>query len=270
MKMQVSDAEIAISPLVARLANGTPEALFTKCADALMNITFESDENTILVAKAGAVPLLVARLTNGGRTRKEELHAASLLANLSFPEIEESTDLMVQAGAIPPLVALLTAGEATEEEAARALWNVALVSRQKDVIAKDGGIPALVALLANGRAAEAKETAAWTVAWLCREHRANARLTVEAGGIRPLVALLTTGTTKAKKSAASTLRSLCVEDDEHRRLTVEAGGLPPLAAHLATEASSERSASTESKARAIKMLAALLDVEHRDWADLEQ
>ena len=138
-------ARDAIRPLaeMLRASHGEAEA----AALALWKLA-RNAQNNVFIAKAGAIPPLVAILQKGTDIAKE--NAAGALWDLA--ENNENNKVSIaKAGAIPPLVALLLNGtDVAKANAAAALDNLATDDDNKVSIAKAGAIPPLIAVLQEG------------------------------------------------------------------------------------------------------------------------
>ena len=170
------------------------------------------------IIRAGGVPPLLTIIRLGSQLGQE--HAARAIKNLAaYTEMQMQ---LVDCRAIPELVQLLRVGSPfAQEMAAAGLADIAygcVVERQSRAAA--GGNTALAnggteiggasttAQLAKQDGAEGEEDGVGDQA-----NKANDRLLLitEAGGIVPLVALLTSGTAPARENAAAALWHLALE-----------------------------------------------------------
>ena len=78
--------------------------------------------------------------------------------------------------------------------------------------------------------ANRKQAAAEALWFLAHNNAANKVAIAEAGGIPPLVALVTNGAADGQKSAAATLQTITADNAANCVAIVEAGGIPPLVA----------------------------------------
>ena len=135
---------------------------------ALAALAANSNENKVLIAMAGAIPLLVACLTgepdagkgkvrgsiyakeDGGATPAQKARAAGALKVLAANAEYRVT--IAQAGAIPPLVEMVRGGTPSQKSnAAGALWNLALENGENGMeIAKAGAIAPLMQMVSKG------------------------------------------------------------------------------------------------------------------------
>jgi vacuolar protein 8 len=151
--------------------------------------------------------------------------------------------LIVEGGGVPPLLALLrSSSTVSQANAARAIWHLCSSVEHQARIVDSNAIPELVQLSRTGSAA-AQGFAAAVISELAKgaiierekqqllpdDEKSTDRLSViaQAGGITPLVGLLSTGDAAGKEMAASALLHLCV-DAANRDAVARAGGIPPL------------------------------------------
>ncbi|KOO32569.1 beta-glucan synthesis-associated [Chrysochromulina tobinii] len=151
--------------------------------------------------------------------------------------------LIVEGGGVPPLLALLrSSSTVSQANAARAIWHLCSSVEHQARIVDSNAIPELVQLSRTGSAA-AQGFAAAVISELAKgaiierekqqllpdDEKPTDRLSViaQAGGITPLVGLLSTGDAAGKEMAASALLHLCV-DAANRDAVARAGGIPPL------------------------------------------
>lgn len=198
------------------------------------------------VAAAGAIPKLVAMLSEG-RTAAERQHAARALAEAAgggweVPIGMPVRDAVVTYGAVPPLVALLSVQRpaAVKAQAARAIAAIAAGSDAPcDLIAGSGGIPPLVALLGQraGGSGNAAQYAATALANLTDYSGSDAirESVAAAGAIASLVDLVRcSGSGAAAAAAGEAARALAglARCPSLRSRILAAGAAPPLAALL--------------------------------------
>ena len=234
-------ARDAILPLAKMLRASAGEA---EAGALALRKMARNSENQILIAKAGAIPPLVALLQNGTDVAKE--NAAGALMFIAYRN-DNNKVAIAQAGAIPPLVALLQNGtDKMQEIAAETLGylafcdldngskNKALIAKGVAIsasIAKAGAILPLVALLKNGTDGT-KECAVGALQALADFNDDNKVPIVSAGAIPLLVALLQNGYAITKEKAAGLLQYLAVDDDNNKVSIVSAGAIQPLVALL--------------------------------------
>ena len=222
-----------------------------EAAGALWSLSTGDDETKAAVADAGAIPPLVALLAEAGPVR---LRAAGALGTLGSGSLTYQT-AVADSGGIDPLVELLGDGKGfgeggspgeLEAHAARSLAHLALAhDANPETIAQAGAIPALVALLADATDAAApaavtpaadadlakwrvpsgtaplqwaREEAAGALHALAFQRPANQSAIAQAGGLEPLVALLSSGSDGAQEKAARALAALAFENAANEEL----------------------------------------------------
>ena len=260
-----ADTQVAIAktggiePLISMLeAEETGGVAQEFAAAALAELAMLSDNRASIVGDGGIAPL-VALLRSGGDMGKR--HAAAALARLARGA--DATQAMIaQAGAVSPLVGLLSGdrGGAAQEEAAGALYELADNAGNRVAITDCDGIGPLVSLLGNTNLQtrehaegglvrlsiensnrvliikqlvsmlydSGKEQAAAALANLASDSVGNRVSIVEAGGIRPLLALLENSSSKAKENAVMAIAHLAHQSEERQTAISEAGGVPLL------------------------------------------
>ena len=183
-----------------------------------------SDRIAMAIVEAGALPLLVALVSDGSPEQK--VRAARALMHLS--NYTGALEAIADAGGIPPLVALVREGtESQKLAAAGALHGLARKGANRGAIAQAGGIPPLVALVHDGTENQ-KVNAAAALLNLANDEVYQVAI-AHAGGIPPLVALVSDGTEDQKVKAAFALRNLA-RDEDNQVAIADAGGIPPLVA----------------------------------------
>jgi len=217
----------AVLPLVRLLGDGRGARTDTpqERAAAVLADLSRSGENKAAIVEAGGVLPLVAMLTDG--SAEAQVGAAGALWHLAA--LEANKAVIHKAGAIAPLVALLGA-EATEAQkfAAGALWHLASSADSKTQMAAVGAIPPLVTVLGSP-SSEAREYASAVLSTLARGLPANKKAIYDAGGVAPLIKLLSDERLMSKKYAACALWGLAESDVEDISIAiVEEHGIPPL------------------------------------------
>ena len=153
----------AVRPLVEMLRTTTTAAY--SAAVALANLASSNAFNGCAIAEAGAIPRLVALLSDRPSFRVAA-EAAAVLSALAFnPLNERRRRLIIEAGAVPRLVVLLSAhlGSVWSDAAATAaaaLHRLAIDEGAIAAIIEAGAIPPLLALLSGGPTWEAAAEAA--------------------------------------------------------------------------------------------------------------
>ena len=256
----------AISHLISMLDAETNEAEAQEWAAAtLAQLANLNKSRNNIVGGGGIIPL-VALLREGRNDGKK--FAASALARLAHQQDETAAEI-ARVGAVSPLVGLLAGdrGDAAQEEAAGALFELAANAGNRIAITDCDGIGPLVVLLGcdNPRTREhaegglvrlsiensnrvliikqlvgmlydsGKEQAAAALANLASDSVGNRISIVEAGGIRPLLELLDSGTSiKAKENALTAISHLSHKSEERQAAIAEAGGIPLVVSVLIT------------------------------------
>ncbi|KAH0909946.1 hypothetical protein HID58_033267 [Brassica napus] len=145
----------------------------------------ENPENRVLIANAGAIPLLVQLLSYPDSGIQE--NAVTTLLNLSIDETNKK--LISDEGAIPDIIEILQNGtrEARENSAA-ALFSLSMLDENKVTIGLSDGIPPLVELLQHGTSRGKKD--ALTALFNLSLNSANKGRAIDAGIVQPLLQLL--------------------------------------------------------------------------------
>ncbi|KAL9401751.1 hypothetical protein Peur_005600 [Populus x canadensis] len=259
----VSGDMAAIQATVRRLSSRSIEERRAAVSE-IRSLSKRSTDNRILVAGAGAIPVLVNLLTSEDTSIQE--NAVTSILNLSI--YEDNKGLIMLAGAVPSIVQVLRAGSVeARENAAATLFSLSLADENKIIIGASGAIPALVELLENG-STRGKKDAATALFNLCiylgnkgravragiitallkmltdsRNRMIDEALTilsvlasnqeakvaiVKASTIPVLIDLLRTGMPRNKENAAAILLSLCKRDPENLACVSRLGAVIPL------------------------------------------
>lgn len=181
----VSGDIAAIQALVRKLSSRSVEDRRGAVTE-IRSLSKRSTDNRILIAEAGAIPVLVNLLTNEDALTQE--NAVTSILNLSI--YENNKELIMLAGAIPSIVQVLRNGSMeARENAAATLFSLSLADENKIIIGASGAIPALVELLQNG-SPRGKKDAATALFNLCI-YQGNKGRAVRAGIIAALMKMLT-------------------------------------------------------------------------------
>ncbi|WCJ33527.1 U-box domain-containing protein 11 [Euphorbia peplus] len=254
---------VAIQALVRKLSSRSKEECRAAVSE-IRSLSKRSTDNRILIAEAGAIPVLVNLLTSEDVSIQE--NSVTAILNLSIYESNKA--MIMLAGAIPSVVQILRAGSAeARENAAATLFSLSLGDENKIIIGASGAIPALVELLENGTP-RGKKDAATALFNLCiyqgnkgravragiipalqkmltdpRNCMADEALTilsvlasnqdakiaiVKASTIPVLIDLLRTGQPRNKENATAILLSLCKRDPENLGCISRLGAVIPL------------------------------------------
>ncbi|PON98188.1 Beta-catenin [Trema orientale] len=211
----------AIEALVRKLSSRSIEER-RAAATEIRSLSKRSTDNRILIAEAGAIPILVNLLTSDDVTTQE--NAVTSILNLSI--YENNKGLIMLAGAIPSIVQVLRAGSMeARENAAATLFSLSLADENKIIIGASGAIPALVDLLQNG-STRGKKDAATALFNLCI-YQGNKGRAVRAGVITALLSMLT-DSGNIMVDEALTIMSVLASHQEAKLAIVKAGTIPVL------------------------------------------
>lgn len=255
----------AIQALVRKLSSHSKEEIKAAVSE-IRSLSKRSTDNRILIAEAGAIPVLVNLLTSEDNSIQE--NSVTAILNLSIYESNKA--MIMLAGAIPSIVQILRAGTPeARENAAATLFSLSLGDENKIIIGASGAIAALVELLENG-SPRGKKDAATALFNLCiyqgnkgRAVRAgiipalqkmltvtdprncmadealtilsvlasnpDAKIAIVKGSTVPvLIDLLRTGQPRNKENATAILLSLCKRDNENLGCISRLGAVIPL------------------------------------------
>ncbi|GAB2296977.1 hypothetical protein Dimus_031081 [Dionaea muscipula] len=210
----------AIQVLVCKLLSRSVDERRSSVRE-IRSLSKRSTDNRILIAEAGAIPVLVNLLTTDDILIQE--NAVTSILNLSI--YENNKGLIMLAGAIPFIVQVLRNNGSTEEareNAAATLFSLSLADENKMIIGASGAIPALVRLLQNG-SPRGKKDAATALFNLCI-YQGNKGRAVRAGIVTALVKMLT----ESMVDEALTILSVLAGNREAKVAIVKAGTLPVL------------------------------------------
>nr|DAD32018.1 TPA_asm: hypothetical protein HUJ06_010869 [Nelumbo nucifera] len=181
----ISEEKAIIDALVHKLLSRSIEDQ-RSAATEIRSLSKRSTDNRMLIAEAGAIPVLVNLLTT--EDVKTQENVVTCILNLSI--YENNKELIMLAGAIPSIVQVLRVGSMeARENAAATLFSLSLTDENKIIIGSSGAIPALVELLLNG-SSRGKKDAATALFNLCI-YRGNKGRAVRAGILVPLMKMLT-------------------------------------------------------------------------------
>ncbi|XP_021727303.1 U-box domain-containing protein 11-like [Chenopodium quinoa] len=217
----VSGDIAAIQVLVRKLSSRLVDERRGAVAE-IRSLSKRSTDNRILIAEAGAIPVLVNLLTNDDALTQE--NAVTSILNLSI--YENNKELIMLAGAIPSIVQVLRNGSMeARENAAATLFSLSLADENKIIIGASGAIPALVNLLQNG-SPRGKKDAATALFNLCI-YQGNKGRAVRAGIIAALMKMLTESD-GAMVDEALTILSVLAGHQEAKLVIVRACTIPVL------------------------------------------
>lgn len=217
----VSGDIAAIQALVRKLSSRLVEDRRAAVTE-IRSLSKRSTDNRILIAEAGAIPVLVNLLTTDDVLTQE--NAVTSILNLSI--YEHNKELIMLAGAIPSIVQVLRNGSMeARENAAATLFSLSLADENKIIIGASGAIPALVELLENG-SPRGKKDAATALFNLCI-YQGNKGRAVRAGIITALMKMLTESD-GAMVDEALTILSVLAGHQEAKIAIVKACTIPVL------------------------------------------
>lgn len=223
----VSEDLAAIQALVRKLSSQSIEERRAAVTE-IRSLSKRNTDNRILIAEAGAIPVLVNLLTSDDVLTQE--NAVTSVLNLSI--YENNKGLIMLAGAVPSIVQVLRAGTMeSRENAAATLFSLSLADENKIIIGASGAIPALVDLLRSG-SARGKKDAATALFNLCIYHGNKGRA-VRAGIIPALLRMLTDNS-HSMVDEALTILSVLAGNQEAKAAIVKASTIPVLVDLLRT------------------------------------
>ncbi|XP_025695117.1 U-box domain-containing protein 11 isoform X1 [Arachis hypogaea] len=211
----------AIEVLVRKLSSRSVEDCRAAVTE-IRSLSKRSTDNRILIAEAGAIPLLVNLLKSEDVLTQDNVVTSIL--NLSI--YENNKGLIMLAGAIPSIVQVLRTGTMeARENAAATLFSLSLADENKIIIGASGAIPALVELLQNG-SPRGKKDAATALFNLCI-YQGNKGRAIRAGIITALLKMLT-DSSKSMVDEALTIMSVLASHQEAKVAIVKASTIPVL------------------------------------------
>ncbi|KAL3510621.1 hypothetical protein ACH5RR_030022 [Cinchona calisaya] len=217
----VSGDIAAIEALVHKLSSRSVEERRAAVAE-IRSLSKRSTDNRILLAEAGAIPVLI-NLLNCEDAQTQE-HAVTSILNLSI--FENNKGLIMLAGAIPSIVQILRAGSMeARENAAATLFSLSLADENKIIIGASGAIPDLVDLLQNG-STRGRKDAATALFNLCI-YQGNKGRAVRAGIIPALLKMLS-DSSSGMVDEALTILSVLAGNQEAKAAIVKASTIPVL------------------------------------------
>lgn len=218
-----------IRALVRSLSNRSLEERRNAVSE-IRSMSKRSTDNRIMIAEAGAIPVLVNLLTSEDAATQE--NAITCLLNLSI--YDNNKELIMFAGAVTSIVQVLRAGTMeARENAAATLFSLSLADENKIIIGGSGAIPALVDLLENGTP-RGKKDAATALFNLCI-YQGNKGRAVRAGIVPVLVKMLSDSSShRMMVDEALTILSVLASNLDAKSAMVKANTLPALVGILQT------------------------------------
>lgn len=217
----------AIEALVRKLASRSVEERRAAVAE-IRSLSKRSTDNRILLAEAGAIPILINLLASDDAETQD--NAVTCVLNLSISV--NNKGLIMLANAVPSIVQVLRAGSMeAKENAAATLFSLATADENKIIIGASGAIPALVNLLQNGNLRGKKDAAA-ALFNLC-VYQGNKGRAVRAGIVTALFKMLT-DSSSCMVDEALTILSVLASHKEAKSVLVKASAIPVLIDHMRT------------------------------------
>ena len=226
------DNQAQIAKKVVGLLEVPSAATQRRAAHALWQLAEHNDGAPVRVVNAGGISPLVALLGSGTLEAKAEaVGALSCLARHDF-----ASQLAIATG----LVALLGTGSAeAQEHVTSMLIQLAQRPDNRTAIGAAGAIKRLIVQLRGGgeTSIRAQSGAATVLLHLSGDSQENAAAIVSHGGLRPLVALLSSHAEEAQVEAARALADIARRSTDIQSRVVAEGGIEPLVRLLHAEAS---------------------------------
>jgi vacuolar protein 8 len=209
-------------PQLVRLLSYRSEAVRVAATSTLRNLALNDVDNTIAIATAGAIPLLVQLLVEGAEDGK--VLAAGVLCDIAGDVAENKRTITA---AVPPLIQLLMEGsEKAKQTTAAALHNLAVDDMDSSAaIAAAGVVPVLVQMLQTGtRCAKANAAA---LLWCLTVYAENQNSIIAEEAIPTLLQVLGADLAIPMRFAGSALEVLASRPN-NRKALVTAGAIPVL------------------------------------------
>ncbi|KAL8035056.1 hypothetical protein ABFX02_12G072700 [Erythranthe guttata] len=217
----------AIEALVKKLSSESIEECRAAVSE-IRSLSKRSTDNRILLAEAGAIPIIVNLLTSEDGQIQD--NAVTSILNLSI--YEDNKGLIMLANAIPSIVRVLKNGsDEAKENSAATLFSLSLVDENKIIIGASGAINALVDLLKTG-SSRGKKDAATALFNLCI-YQGNKGRAVRGGIVTALLEMLT-DSSNSMVGEALTILSVLASCHEAKLAIVTAGMMPVLIDILGT------------------------------------
>ena len=215
----------------------------------------QTEENSVLIARSGAIKPLVALVVAGSPVA--QLHACGALGHIAHKREEYQTEI-VEAGGVVPLASALRAGDpGVQEEAAGAIASVSQLNACQKSIIKAGAILPLVAMIKMA-SDDAQMHACFALANIAEENYEGQSMIARTGALPLLINLLGAG--KAQEAVATAIACMTHGHEINQAEVTKLGGVPKLIALL-------NSVNTETQAQAAAALAALASGDNRDEQD---
>lgn len=249
----------ALVPLT-KLAKSRDLRVQRNATGALLNMT-HSNENRQELVNAGAVPVLVSLLSSPDAD--VQYYCTTALSNIAVDEANRKKLSQTEPRLVTQLVQLMDSNSARVQcQATLALRNLASDAGYQLEIVRAGGLPHLVKLLQSSH--QPLVLAAVACIRNISIHPLNEGLIIDAGFLKPLVALLDyNDSEEIQCHAVSTLRNLAASSERNRLELLEADAVlkcKELVLHTPVSVQSEISACFAILALADDLKIKLLDI----------
>lgn len=251
-----------IKRMVAVLAVKSPSPRAVRLLSAVATLCDNEPTNQVAMIRSGGLPHLIMWLQHGDK----EVQTQAARAMLTVASSNHTTQASIGSnGGIPPLIALVRDGVLqAQEHAVSALWHLATLRKNHVLMKKGGdGIRHVVGLLsASGEMAP--QLASMLLLRLAEASSRAAGAITNAGGVAPLVRLLSEGTAATQQMSAAILAAIG-RTARNRDLIINSGAAKP----LITLIWSVTLGTPETAARALFRLAQNEHIEDDDVSDIE-
>ena len=203
---QHSDNRLTITKrMVSVLGSKAPPTRAVRLLSALASLCENENTNQVAIAKSGGIQHLITWLGN----TSEEVQVQAAKAMLSVAGNNSTTQSLIgKLGGVPPLVNLVQRGvQEAQEHAACALWHLATLSENRVIITASNGIPHLVSMLV-GESSVSAQLAAMLLLRLAEGSSKAATAISQAGGTKPLVSLISTGSPASQQMCAAVIAAI--------------------------------------------------------------
>ncbi|XP_059063517.1 U-box domain-containing protein 1-like [Cryptomeria japonica] len=208
-------AEAGAIPFLVPLLSSTSDSRAQENAvTALLNLSINDNNKSLIMATSGAVDAIVEVVQNGGTMAARE-NAAALIFSLSVVADYKVT-IGAKPSAIPALVALLREGNCRgKKNAATALYNLSVYKSNKDAVLKAGVLGMLLNIVVERRDEEKESATAIDDALALLSLLAGCAegleeiLSSEKPVIPSLINLISVASDRGKENAIAVLTAMC-------------------------------------------------------------
>ena len=213
----------ALSSLVNLLRNCNAPMVEAEIAGALWSLSEDHPANKVAIKTSGAIPGLIPLI--GSQNEKAQILMANAITSLALQnEINQAEACALLVGKLEDHMA------DTSNRAAELLWRIVRENPDSaSVIAKSGDAEALVRLL-HSKQPRAKAYALWSLSLSI--DASNQKIVSNAGGIRPLVHMLSALDRGVSEQAARAIKLLTHGNAETQQAVAAQGAIEPLIALL--------------------------------------